>query len=342
MSASGAGERWFDLNGALLHLSAPDSALIDPLLPYLDPLSVPPAPDAKAFHIVLERGTPSAVPADARLLYDGPLPEGTPCRISLDGDGRRWVVVPERLSLHFSAARRQGRLQVLPGAEAVVGGSAGILAIDAVLMASQQILVHAAVLRLPSREAAFALLAPSGAGKTTTSLALALRGFAFMTDDAAVLMPGPTAAASANPPSLAPRIWGLPRALKVHRRTAQMLPRIGGLLSGAWNAEDEQPIARAALRTVIDVAPLRPVPLAAFVLLGPRVQGRHRLGPVSKPDLLAAVAADNIFCSRQGVLEDDLSRYRMLAGTVMALPALELNVGSELDTLPACVLDAFG
>jgi hypothetical protein len=340
MSARDAGERWFDLNGALLHLSAPDSALIDPLLPYLDALSAPPAPDADAFHITFARGAPQAVPSGARLLYDGPLPEGTPCRISLDGDGRRWVEVPERLCLRLSAARRHGHIQVLQGAEAAIGSSAGILALDAVLMAARQILVHAAAMRLPGREEAFALLAPSGAGKTTTSLALALQGFAFVTDDAAVLIPD--AAASAASSSVAPRIWGLPRALKVHRRTAQMLPRIGDLLGGAWNTEDEQPIARAALRSVIDVAPLRPVPLAAFVLLGPRVEGRHRLGPVSKPDLLAAVAADNVFCSQDGVLEDDLARYRMLVRTVMALPAMELNVGSDLDTLPACVLSGFG
>jgi hypothetical protein len=138
-----------------------------------------------------------------------------------------------------------------------------------------------------------------------------------------------------------PRAWGLPRPLKVHRRTADLLPRIGGLLGDTWNTEDEQVVSRAALRAVAEVAPPHPLPLAAFVMLGPRIAGRHRVGPVPKADLLAAVAADNVFSSRQGVLDDDLDRYRSLANTVIALPALELNVGSHIESLAEALLAAF-
>lgn len=157
--------------------------LIAPLLPYLGEMSSPPAPRAAAdFHVAIARETPQEAPDGARLLHDGPLPEGTPCRIGME-QGRRWLVIPDRLSLQFSIGGRRADMQVAPGAEVLIGGSAGIQLIEAALAASRQMLVHAAALRLPRREAAICLLAPSGAGNTTTALALALQGFALMTDD---------------------------------------------------------------------------------------------------------------------------------------------------------------
>ena len=60
-------------------IEAADAALIAPLLPWLGELSVPPpAPGAVDFRATIARETPQAVPGDARLLYEGPLPEGTP------------------------------------------------------------------------------------------------------------------------------------------------------------------------------------------------------------------------------------------------------------------------
>jgi hypothetical protein len=227
-------------------------------------------------------------------------------------------------------------VQVAAGSERLVGDSTGIVLLDAALMASQQVMIHGAALRLPQREAAIGLFAPSGAGKTTTSLALALQGFGFMADDASVLMP--IGAASGT----GPRIWGLPRALKVHRRTAGLLPQIGGLLGTSWDDEGEQVLERTLLQSAIDVLPPRPVSLAAFVVLGPRVSGQHRLGPMPKSELLVRVAADNIFRSRHGVLDEELGRYRRMAHAVAELPGLELNVGTDLDSLSEFILAALG
>ena len=155
-----------------------------------------------------------------------------------------------------------------------------------------------------------------------------------MADDATVLTPAEA--------GVAPRVWGLPRALKVHRRTAAMLPQVGRLLGSEWNAEDEQSVSRTALRSVVEVLPPRPVPLAAFIVLGPRVAGEHRLRPIPKSDLLVHFASDNIFCSREGVLDVEFARYQSIARTVLASPALELNVGSDLGSLSECVLAALG
>jgi hypothetical protein len=335
MSDARAVERWFDLNGALMRIDAPDAQLVAPLLPYLGPLGSAPQPGTAHFHVTLAWEAPQAAPAAARLINDGPLPEGTPHRSFHDGD-TRWLVVPDRLSLRFSIARRTARLQVAPGAEALVGGSPGIVLVEAALGAGQHMLVHAAALRLPRREAAVCLLAPSGTGKTTTSLALALQGFGLMADDATVL----TAPGGAS--GTERRAWGLPRPIKVHRRTAELLPEIGQLLGPAWNADGEQALSGAALNSVIDVLPPRPLPLAAFIVLGPRVDGEHRVRRIAKADLLVRFAGDNVSGSPYGVLEDDLARYQGIARAVAVTPAFELNVGSDLDTLSACILAALG
>jgi hypothetical protein len=328
-------QRSFDLNGALVRIETSDAGLIAPLLPYLGELGSAPQAEAAAFHVTIARGRPQEVPSAARLLNDGRLPEGTPHRLSVDGD-TRWLIVPDRLSLRFSTAGRMAHMQVAPGAETLIGGSAGIVLIETALASSQQTLVHAAALRLPQREAAVCVLAPSGTGKTTTSLALALQGFALMADDATVLTP-PGGASGAER-----RVWGLPRPLKVHRRTAELLPQVGRLLGNAWNAEGEQGVSGTALRSVIEVLPPRPVPLAAFIALSARVVGEHRVRPMSKSDLLVRFAGDNVSRSPYGVLDDDLVRYRNIAGAVAETPALELNVGSRLESLSASVLASLG
>lgn len=138
------------------------------------------------------------------------------------------------------------------------------------------------------------------------------------------------------------RAWGLPRPLKVHRRTAELLPQVGRLLGDAWNAEDEQGVSRTALQSVVEVLPPRPIPLAAFVFLGGRAAGEHRVRPIPKSDLLVRFASDNVSRSPYGVLEDDLARYRDIARAIAETPAIELNVGSRLESLSACVLAALG
>jgi hypothetical protein len=94
---------------------------------------------------------------------------------------------------------------------------------------------------------------------------------------------------------------------------------------------------------VIDVPPPHPLPLAALVILGPRIAGEHRVQPMPKADLLALVATDNIFCSpRFGVPEEDLARYQGIARAVASAPALQVNVGTGLDSLSDRLFTALG
>ena len=315
---------WYDLIGAFLCSDATDSALEAPLRPYLEGLGTAPRDEPPAFTFIIERGTPGDAPEKARLLFQGPLPEGPDCRMSADGD-RRWFVIPDRLSLEYSIPGSIARFCVAPGHEALVGRTAAIHAIYAALYSVGQTLVHAAALRLPRRRDAFVLFAPSGAGKTTTSLALALQGFGLITDDAAIL--------TGTGGSHRIDVWGLPRSPKVHQRTAEMLPAIGRLLGSSWNADGEQSLSREALRSVVELLPAQSYPLAALVLLGKRVAGAHIFRPMRKADLFVHFANDNVSRSPLGVLNDDLARYHRFVGMVTAMPAYELNVGSDISTL---------
>jgi hypothetical protein len=326
-------ESWFDLNGARLRVHAEDRTLLDPLLLYLDELRAEAAQSA-TFVLSLARQADLTLPADAEPIFDGLLPEGVHGQLLIEGDGTSWLAMPGDIALRIAPDRAAAHLAVRPGCERLIGGTAGIHMIETALRRAGQHLLHAAALQLPGTGEAFVLLAPSGSGKTTTSLALALDGFGLLTDDASVLMSG------SIQPDGRPRVWGLPRPLKVHRRTAEMLPRVGAVLPEKWNCEDEQALTRQALRAVVDAPPPRPCMLTAAVLLGPRVVGLHQMRAIKRSELLAHLAADNVFKSSRGVLLDDLKRFESMSRIIANVATYELRVGSDLSALARAVTSA--
>lgn len=315
---------WYSLNGSLLRIDAADADLEKPLFAYFDELRTNPHDGPAEFTFILERGVPRSEPPGASLLYENTRLEPPLCRLSAYGD-RRLFVVPEQISLEYSIPERFALFRAAPGREYRIGRLAAIHAIYAALAATGQALIHAAALKLPSQSSAFVLFARSGAGKTTTSLALALQGFSLMSDDATVL-------ASPHPGERA-HVWGLPRPPKVHRRTGEMLPKIGRLLGPRWSEDGEQSLPKEKLSSVVELIPGQAFPLAALVLLGSRVVGRHTLRPLSKADLLVHFAADNVVNTPNGLLPEDLVRYQRLVSLIACTPGYELNVGSDLSTL---------
>lgn len=198
--------------------------------------------------------------------------------------------------------------------------------LDASLKAGGMNLLHGACLTVPDGSGALAICAPSGFGKTTTSLALARGGFGLMGDDASVI--------TARGDGL--QVWGLPRRLKVHRQTAAMLPWIGDL-PDTWNDEDEQPVTMESLRQVATIVDPCPVPLAAVVMLGARSDGDHQLAPLSKSEALVRIAQDNVSNSISGVKAWNQRYFETVAEMLRCAPVLELRAGRALDTLPHAV-----
>jgi hypothetical protein len=252
----------------------------------------------------------------------------------MDRNGACALIVPGKIALTITPDRTAARMCVQRCSEALIGGSAGLYLIATVLATREQQLLHAASVRLPGTQNAILLFAPSGAGKTTAVLALALDGYGLLTDDASVLCTGRDLSGEPH------RVWGLPRSLKVHQRTAEMLPSIGALLSNRWNGEGEQVLTRSALRGVVDICVPKPLALVAIWVLGPRTLGPHALRPVKRSDVLVRVAADNVFRAPRGMLPDDLCRFQNLSRIVTDVPVWELSVGRDLSTLGQAVASA--
>jgi hypothetical protein len=222
--------------------------------------------------------------------------------------------------------KRRAEVVVRPGSYPEFFGTAVIVVVDAMLAAAGQHLTHGASLIEPQTGLAVLVVAASGGGKTTTSLALAHAGFQLMTDDASVLIPG----------APRPRIWGLPRALKVHRQTAEMLHWLGSL-PDRWDKNQEQGVATASLADRIAIAPVAPIELGAIMLLGPRSEFGDRVEPMSKGELLIALAHDNVAWRRSGMTPKALRRFEVFARAVAQVPAFRISAGSDLAQLPELV-----
>lgn len=214
-----------------------------------------------------------------------------------------------------------------PGSHARFFGSAVMLVVNAALEAGGQNMVHAASLIEKRSGRAVLIVVPSGGGKTTTALALAHDGFSLMTDDASALIPD----------AGRPHVWGFPRAPKVHRRTAELLPWLGNL-PDRWDENGEQGVALDGLAGRIDVAAGRePVELAAIFQLGPRSAGDHAISLLPKSEMLLAIAHDNVAWRPAGMVPRAVRRFDAVARAVAQVPTFVISAGAELATLPALV-----
>lgn len=323
-------KRYYNVNGLRLLIETGDDDLAAALHQYFAPFTANDGGD-QPFTATLEHAPLDPIPVATHLDFDGEILPGISARLHRL-DQSRWLVVPDQLVVHLDRARRRAMIQVTSQCSRMLLGHASIHVIDAALASSGQHLLHAAALALPGdRQQSLLLFAPSGRGKTTTALALALGGFALMTDDATVLQPrgmGGRSAACA---------WGLPRALKVHHNTARMLPAIAPLLGSQWDEFGEQVLPAATLARVAPVLPARPLPIAAIAILGERTSSDHVLEVCSKAKVLAMLAQDNLARSPGGVLPEQVARFDGMAALIEATPVMELRVGSQLPTLAAYV-----
>jgi hypothetical protein len=317
------------LHGAAIRVHGPPEH-VRRLDRQLAPLRAPAVPGAPVFTLTIAPQEADPDPAGALPLAEGPLPEGPAARLFAAADGLL-LVVPGRLSLRIAGT--EGRMAVAPGGESLVGGSPGIVAIEAAAGLAGQALVHAAALTLPGRDEALLLAAPSGAGKTTAALALALGGFGLLSDDAAMLRPTPAGMT----------VWGLPRALKVHRATLRLLPALAPLLGEAWDAAGEQALPRERLAGLVPLPQPQPVPLGAVVVVGPRRGAPgHEVRPLPRAEALLRLAPDNLGRGPAGLPETDRRRWAALSSAVASARCLELRAGTDLDALPWAVLRGLG
>lgn len=316
----------FDLCGAGLRVAAPRRSWVELFVKLLGRFETSSA-RSKTFHLVIGEDDDPKIPPGVPMTWEGEFIEKRPGRIyETDAIEVIEVVGHGFVAVDHSTGRAEAVMK--SGSEDAFSFTPMMNVLDASLKAGGMNMLHAACLVVPDGSGAIAICAPSGFGKTTTSLALAHGGFGLVTDDASII--------ELHASGLA--IWGLPRKLKVHRRTAAMMPWIG-TLPDTWNGEDEQAVAVESLADQITTAEPVPVPLKAVVLLGPRSNGDHKVTHLSKAEALVRIAQDNVSNSVTGVKVWNRRHFEAFAVMLRSAPVLQLNAGTAVETLPT-TLDA--
>jgi len=242
-------------------------------------------------------------------------------------DGERFVhTVGDAVAIEVDCSTGLALVQVKPDGARSMLGSAMMQLVDACMGYFDRFLLHAGALVDPKSGKAVLLSVKSGGGKTTTSLALSRHGFGLMTDDATVL----------GFENGQPIAWGLPRPLKVHRKTAEMLPWVGPL-PDEWDEHGEQGVQLSAIADRVSIAGPEGVPLGAIIEIGPRSAGAHVLSSWSKPEAVIALAHENVAGRALGVTPRARRRFMAITRAVAAARTFRLSAGTDLESLPALI-----
>lgn len=313
----------FDVAGVRLLAAAQSATGLAPIAEMLAPFArVEPRPGSWRI-LVLDR---PALPFDRRLEppREGALPEGIALRSAWSPAGRQYLV-DGRLGLRIDYRRRLAICR-LGGAADLLLTTAGLVVLDAILEQEHQHMLHAGLLALPEDlgGGGLLLLGDSGAGKSSTTLALARAGFALGGDDAAVLRLGREGAVEA---------WGFPRELKVHPITAGLLPWLRAVVPA--EARDEVPVTQAeAGRLVATLPTARPLALRAVAFLGPRGPA-HRAEVLSAAETALRLTAGQLFAPERRLNAAVAEQFSLLAAIGRQCRwRLALSLGPDLAGLP--------
>lgn len=302
----------YDLQRGRLEVRSPEGwagRLYDGVLQRADATDLP-----VAFRVTAAQGAPEAPPPEARVLHKGPGQEGEWIEIFVDGS-KTWIIRPDETSLVIDAETASARL-VQPGERfSHDSGTLAMHALDFAVTATGQSLVHAACLANPEGTHHALVFAPSGTGKTTTTLGLARAGFAMANDDASVLSPMADGSLGC---------WGLARNPNVHERTVAMLPWLDG--AADWSDRPEVSVPLAVLSDLVPLAPHRLRPIAAVFWLARSSANEAEAVPLAPEEALARLISDNVRHSAAGLGARDLDCLDRLTALVSQVRVFELRV----------------
>jgi len=276
---------------------------------------------ARAFRLKIIESDAPEVPPDRPLMWSGELIEGGEGRI-FETDTSWTLEIPGSGYAAVHVDRRCAEIVARPGTFKAFGFTAMTNIVGAALFCDGQQMVHGAVLRGRNGRGGMLLCAPSGAGKTTTALALAREGFIFAADDISVIRSADSG----------PAIWGIPNRLTIHRRTLELLPWIGPL-PDMWDDHDEQGVDISNLAPSVNIRRQPPWPLAALFMLGPRASAGHIVKPLARSEALVRLARDNVSNSGAGVTPWSQRQFTRLADAIRVTPVFEVRVGPDLPAL---------
>ncbi|WP_187970582.1 hypothetical protein [Aquibium microcysteis] len=311
----------FDFHGAGLVAEAPrrswTAGMEDSFRWYVT--ETPPEP---AFRLTMHEDEDPRMPPDMPLTWSGLLPEREPGRM-YETDTLWALEVGTHGFLRIDHTASTAELVMRRGSERAFTMTPIVAVLSAALHARGQHIVHGASLGCRDGRGAILICAPSGFGKTTTSLALAREGFRLFADDVSMIVSGTEASK--------PRIWGLPNWLRIHRKTLELLPWLGPL-PDKWNAEDEQAVALHDMDAILPVGRTAPAPLRAVIIIGTRAE-RHSVVPLARAEALVRLARDNVSSSGAGVTPWHRRQFAAYADALKSCPVFELHAGTDLASL---------
>jgi hypothetical protein len=264
---------------------------------------------------------------DGSPIFDGEIPEDGYCRM-IDEGGTIHLVFPGRQTVAINGQEGWADLRIRPGTKPV--WTPPMLVLDAALDAGRQHMLHTAGLTLPHNDAVVLIHAPSGTGKTTTSLALATQGFGLCSDDAMIL----------DVTGAKPLAWGLPRHVKIHTRTAEMIPQVAPCLVSSWDRNGEQAVSLERLGEILRIETPTARPVAALLHLARAADGRTRLVEMARTDAMVALAMDNVRTGMTGLMPLQKRRLATIAKLVSSVPTFTLEVGARPADAAALIADA--
>jgi hypothetical protein len=261
------------------------------------------------------------------LVFEGEIPEDGYCRMIVDG-ATVHLVFPERQTVAINDEEGWAELRIRAGSKAAWTPS--MLVLDAALDAGGQHMLHTAGLTLPDNDGVVLIHAPSGTGKSTTSLALATQGFGLCSDDAMIL----------DVASDRPMAWGLPRHAKIHENTARMIPEVSPCLGPSWDRNGEQAVSLERLSEIIRIESPVARPVAALLHLARSSDSHTRLVPMAGTDAMVALAMDNVRTGMTGLLPAQKRRLATIGKLVSSVPTFTLEVGTRPAEAAALIISA--
>jgi hypothetical protein len=321
----------YDVHGLGLNVEVESELLARPVDRLLGPFATD-ACGERPFSFRIEYGIPGPggpPPEGMRLFWEGELPGGIEMAF-YTGDGVRLAVQPGEASVRIDLERRQGRAIVRPGAEGAVGYGCLIPVLSAFLAEVGHHVVHAASLGLPDSEGGGAVLVAgeAGAGKTTTALALAGAGLELLTDDASVVTADGVGKGAV-------RVWGLPRACKVHDRTLAMLPWLADIPRIPCGNSGEHILE---LENVSRVDPHDEWGVRLVLLSDGPNPDRHRLTRLDRVAALMRLTGENVRAVDPRSEGSAGRAFAVLAKLVAGCPAYALSAGPDVTALPDQIL----
>ncbi|UVK39146.1 serine kinase [Mesorhizobium sp. AR10] len=303
----------YALNGQIVGISAERPELWQDLDRMIGSLRAA-GPVEPGFRIRIVQTQSLAETPEGVVAFDGEVPEDGHCRMIDNGEVIH-LIFPGRQTASIHAG--EGWAEIIVRPDTKITWTLWMLVLDAALDAGGQHMLHTAGLTLPDSDALVLIHAPSGTGKTTTSLALASQGFGLCSDDAMIL----------NFASGKAVAWGLPRHVKIHRKTAEMVPLVSPCLGPSWDRNGEQAVSLERLREIVRVEDSGPRPIAALLHLARSADDQNRLVAMARTDAMVALAADNVRTGMTGLLPLQKRRLETIVRLVSTVPTFTLEVG---------------